>query len=571
RGGDTFKPDILAPGSASSTVPLWGERDHYNGTSMASPAAAGAIARLVDGLVRHEKKYPIDNALVLRAVKNTARPVPGLTLLDQGGGVLDLVAAYEYARFLAESGEAGVLREYRIQNRSPAAGFGALYWRHTPALPRPTDVLECLVSAGFSPKLSAEDKARFYRAFDLRPEVDWISLTKPMIYLKGDQPAPLGIMVDVADKAPGLYTARVGAYRKSDDRLDGAPIHEFDIPVTVLVPHRTTPDNRGRFRAAGEVAPGGFERVLFEVPPGIKAITLGLRMLEGGKASYLAAALYDPDGVGRGAAGPVSELVDRTEASHTLAGPEVVPGTWEVVVLSTLRSRTPASYDLQIQLSGVEFGTPTRFGPAGGPTRGQLLVPIRATQATHFRGTVKARFDRFVHRRVVEMQDTDVFTHTVRLDSATKNARWGVEFDRETWGLFTDCVLQVIDADTGKTLLNMGVSQRADAASVPVTVKDGAAKGFKVVLRPAFTRRADQKHWRFVFTEELAWGAPAAELEVVSPKNGSLHLAPNDWIHVVLRLPAMLPAPPDGYELGGELAAEAPRPEGVRIAVPLRL
>ncbi|MBN2490986.1 MAG: S8 family serine peptidase, partial [Planctomycetes bacterium] len=29
RGGDTFKPDILAPGSASSTVPLWGERDHY--------------------------------------------------------------------------------------------------------------------------------------------------------------------------------------------------------------------------------------------------------------------------------------------------------------------------------------------------------------------------------------------------------------------------------------------------------------------------------------------------------------------------------------------------------------
>ena len=83
------------------------------------------------------------------------------------------------------------------------------------------------------------------------------------------------------------------------------------------------------------------------------------------------------------------------------------------------RSRAPASYDLQIQLSGVEFGTPVRFGPTGGPTRGRLLVPIRATQATHFRGTVKARFDRFVHRRVVEMEDTDVFTHMIRLDSAT--------------------------------------------------------------------------------------------------------------------------------------------------------
>ena len=85
RGGELFKPDIMAPGSASSTVPPWGNRDHFNGTSMASPAAAGAIACLVDGLARHEKKFAIDNALILRAVKNTARRIKTLSVLDQGG------------------------------------------------------------------------------------------------------------------------------------------------------------------------------------------------------------------------------------------------------------------------------------------------------------------------------------------------------------------------------------------------------------------------------------------------------------------------------------------------------
>jgi len=572
RGGELFKPDILAPGSASSTVPPWETRDHYHGTSMASPAAAGTIARLVDGLARHEKKgYRIDNALVFRAVKNTARHVSGMTVLDEGGGVLDLPAAFEYAKFLYQSGEDKRLRGYRIVNRGMAAGVGAYYWRYSPALPRKTDVTEFVVRPVFPAGATAEAKARFYRAFALETDADWISLTKPMIYIKGSASASFGVMVDVTGLKPGLHTGRVRAVRRGDDRVGGRPVHEFDVPVTVIVPHRTTPENRGSFQVSGTVPAGRVDRVFVEVPPGISAIHLSLRMLDGDKASYLSAPLFDPAGVARGNAGVVSELSGRTEASRTIAGPHVVPGTWEVVVSSFRRSQTPARYDLGIRLLGVEFGDPVFFEAPDGPTRDRLLVPLRCTQAGSFNGTVKARLGKFVRREVMDVKDTDTFERTIRLDDATKTLKWTIEFDRETFALFTDCVLQVVDATSGKTLRNTALGYRSESVSVAVSAKGGAVKEFKLVLKPGFSLAKDEKHWHFILTEELNWNAAALELEPVSPARGRLLLHPNDWQDLIFRLPAMLPAPPEGYRIGGELEATPTHPEGVRITVPLRL
>ena len=354
--------------------------------------------------------------------------------------------------FLGETHEARQVREYRIINRGPAQGYSCVYWRYSPALPRPTDVMQFVIGAGFPRGMSPEARARFYRAFDLEPDVDWISLTKPMLYLKGAQPTLLGIMVDMTGKAPGLYTGVVRAYRKSEERIAGQRVHAFDIPVSILVPHRTTPENRGRFQVTGSVDPGDLDRVFVEVPPGTSAISLSLRMLDGGKASYVSAPLFDPDGVSRGDAGQVSEQGDQLEAHSTVSGPAVVPGTWEIVVNSSIRSRTPARYDLNIKLSGVDFGNPTLFAAGPGPLRGKMLVPFWCTQAGSFQGTVKARLDRFVKREVVEMIDTDTFTRTIRVDDATRTVKWSIDFDRDTWALFTDCVLQVVDVESGKTL-----------------------------------------------------------------------------------------------------------------------
>lgn len=569
RGGELFKPDIVAPGSAASTVPLWENRDHFHGTSMASPCACGGIALLVDALARDEKKYPIDNALILRAVKMAARDVPTLGVLDEGGGALDIPAAHAYAKALYDSGEHRILRRYRVINRGPAQGYEAVYWRYTPALPRKTDVMQLVLAPEFVKGVSAEAKARFYRAFDLVPDSDWITLTKPMAYLKGPQPTMLGIMVDVEGKAPGLYCGKVQAFRKNSDAKTRVP--DFVIPVSVLVPHRTNATNRGRFHAAGKVGPGLFERVFFEVPAGVQAVTLKLRMLEGGKASQLSAALFDPDGMARGGVGPVTESGDHTEAARTISGAHVVPGTWEVVVNSSIRSQAVASWDLGIKLSGVTIGEVIPFAAGAATTRPRVVIPVRCTQPGSFRGTLKARLDRFVKEEVVEVEKSDEFSRVVRLDDTTTTARWTITFDRATYALQTDCVLQVIDLKTGKTIRNTALGNRSESVSVTLPKKAKEPVSYKLTLRPAFTVAKDKQRWSFLLTEELMWSAPAAVFEPIAPKGGQVSLMPNSRQNVVFRLPATLPTAPAGYRLGGTVEAASGGEEGVKITRPLKM
>jgi len=554
RGGDTFKPDIMAPGSAASTVPPWGNRDHMNGTSMASPAAAGAIALLVDSLVRHDPPLPVDNALLLRAVKTTGRHLPGLNVLDEGGGALDLPAAHAALHFLVKTGEDKMLREYRITNQGPAAGSGVAYWRRSPALPRPTEPMNFTLAAGFPEKITDEAKARFYRAFDLKPDVDWITLTRPMIYLKGSASARVGVMANMAGKAPGLYSSKIRATRKGEDRVAGAPVHAFDLVVSVLVPHRVTPENRGTIRTTGTVAPGFHDRVYVEVAPGTKAMTVKLRMLDGGHASVLTARVYDPEGVRRTLAGPVIDP-GTLESSRTLTGRHLVPGTWEIVVVSSIRSRASSQYDLSVTFSGVQFGAPAFFRTTKNPLRDRMLVPVRCTQATPFRGTVKGRLDRFVKKQVVEMRNTDTFTRTIRLDNRVRTATWTFDFNRDTYALLTDCVIQVIDVKTGKTLRNSGMGRRSGATTISVPGKQAEAVEYKLVLLPAFSLKKDAKKWHFTLTEELMWSTPPQQMEVVKPEAGRVTLRPGDWVEVELRLPAALPAAPCGYRLGGVLEA----------------
>jgi tripeptidyl-peptidase-2 len=557
RGGDTFKPDIMAPGSASSTVPLWGDNDHMHGTSMASPAAAGTIALLVDGLARHDPPYDVDNALVLRALKNTGRHMVGWTLCDEGGGVLNLPAAYAYAKFLCENGEHELVREYRIKNMGPAAGFGSAYWRMNPALPRATDSMSFNVEAGFADGITQEEKARFYRAFDLTPDVDWLSLTRPMEYLKGGSSFSVGVMADLSGKEPGLYTGKIMATRKSEDRLFDAPINSFVLPITVIVPHRVTPENRGSIQVSGEVAPGYVERVFVEVPPGTTALSLDLRMLEGGQASSVSARVYDPEGVDRGGVGRVTER-GKTENHSSLRG--IVPGTWEVVVNSSIRSRLSAKYDLKVTLSGVDFDEPVPFAGEAGTTRKDLLLPIRCTQARNFSGTVAARIDGFKKREVVEVEDTDRFERLIELDNGTATATWTIEFDRETYALFTDCVLRIEDGETGEALRNTGLGQRSTTVSITVPKGQVEPKAYKLILMPAFTKKEDYKQWRFVLTEKLALSSGPLELDPVAPKNARVQLDPWDWANLHFRLPATLPVVPDGYAMNMVLEASSGSP-----------
>ncbi|MBV9820611.1 MAG: S8 family serine peptidase, partial [Actinobacteria bacterium] len=100
-----FKPEIVAPGSAISTTPMWEASSPvagtYNlpagysmlqGTSMASPQAAGVGALLVSAAKQAGVQSKPDQ--IRQALKSTARYLPRYGAYEQGNGLIDVNAAW---------------------------------------------------------------------------------------------------------------------------------------------------------------------------------------------------------------------------------------------------------------------------------------------------------------------------------------------------------------------------------------------------------------------------------------------------------------------------------------------
>jgi len=99
-----FKPDIVAPGSAVSTIPGWEQNfplvnplpagyDMFNGTSMAAPQAAGGAALLVSAAKQAGAQH--QPAQLRQAIKSSARYLPYYGALEQGNGLFNVGAAWD--------------------------------------------------------------------------------------------------------------------------------------------------------------------------------------------------------------------------------------------------------------------------------------------------------------------------------------------------------------------------------------------------------------------------------------------------------------------------------------------
>ncbi|MFG1605753.1 S8 family serine peptidase [Actinoplanes sp. NPDC049265] len=102
-----FKPNITAPGSAISTINMWLNEpgipeagytlpiglNHQNGTSMASPQAAGAAALLLSAAKQSNKQ--VNPAQLRKAIYSSAQPIKGVSVAAQGDGLLDVNGAWK--------------------------------------------------------------------------------------------------------------------------------------------------------------------------------------------------------------------------------------------------------------------------------------------------------------------------------------------------------------------------------------------------------------------------------------------------------------------------------------------
>ena len=90
---------IMAPGAAIADVPTWclKFKQQMNGTSMASPNAAGVVALILSKLKKDKISYSVPR--IVRSIENTAKDVRGVVKPAQGQGLIQALSAYVFFLF----------------------------------------------------------------------------------------------------------------------------------------------------------------------------------------------------------------------------------------------------------------------------------------------------------------------------------------------------------------------------------------------------------------------------------------------------------------------------------------
>ncbi len=113
-----FKPNIVAPGAAVSSVPAWEGNapvpgtfalppgyDMFNGTSMASPQSAGAAALLISAAKQTGVQWKPDQ--LRQAINSSARYLPDYGAYEQGNGLFQVGSAWDLLKTNIKTVEIG--------------------------------------------------------------------------------------------------------------------------------------------------------------------------------------------------------------------------------------------------------------------------------------------------------------------------------------------------------------------------------------------------------------------------------------------------------------------------------
>ncbi|MCL4177805.1 MAG: S8 family serine peptidase [Verrucomicrobia bacterium] len=269
--GPTFDGDlgvnISAPGGAVSPVPNWTLQRHQlaNGTSMASPNAAGAIALILSGLKAEGLGY--SPSMIRRAVENSARPIPGVEVFAQGRGLIQVDHAFEQCLALGRESAAAPRLEVTLPRQRNARG---VYLREPEETSRPLDVT-VRVSPHFSKSTDNRVKVDYQRRFRLESSAAWIEAPGHLMLAHAGRSFELRI--DPTQLDPGVHYAEVTGFDLGDATAGPA----FRLPVTVIRPVPVSDSNPAIWTETIPLTAAQLERRFLVVPAGATRAELTVR------------------------------------------------------------------------------------------------------------------------------------------------------------------------------------------------------------------------------------------------------------------------------------------------------
>ncbi len=521
RGGELDKPDGLTPGVAWSTVPPYLSRAVKNGTSMAAPQAAGVMALLISGALAEAR--PWTPGLLKRALRESAKPIAGYSRLEQGAGVIDVLAAWQVLtrkRDASALAVAGWKVATSVPGR-PGTTAPVSYWRVGGYV---GEAVSFKVEPRFYGDLGEAEVGRHFETFTLESDVGWLT-TRGTVAMRGNAPVEIPVTVDAPRfERSGHYVGRVRA--KSNG------LTAFELVVVVVVPETF----RGEWTRVfnGKLDAGDVGRVLVEVPPGATAMHAHLTV-EGYGNVWLVP--FTPEGHHVEAFEHRASSEESLVGELALAGAALAPGTWELTLLAPLGNRASSKYALTVAFTAL--AAPSKV-TAETRSDGRFGASLELTNGMHdpFIGRVVAVVDAFERTRTVTGKGERVKSQFALAAEAS-----GVELElavaADVWDRMSDIAVNVVDA-RGNLVAQGAFGQRKTALAF-----DGAPGEYTIEIVGGLVDAKDEREWKIEVVERQRLAAPIA-IDATFP-TGSAALYPGVPTRIGLQADA-LRAPPAGYQ-----------------------
>ncbi|GCB49363.1 S8 family serine peptidase [Streptomyces sp. NL15-2K] len=358
-----FTPTLVAPGAAVNTIQTWlpgapvAEAGYalpagygmLQGTSMASPQAAGASALLLSAA--KAKKIDLAPATLRTALTSTADHIKGVQAYEEGAGLIDIEDAWDSILDDATAHTYAVKApvDTAIDQFLKTPGFGTgLYDREGGLKAGQKKTYEITLT-----RTSGADKAiRHELRFENNAASTFKIVGSDEVKLPLNQ--PVTVKVQAAPKSAGLKSAILEV---DDPKTEGV---DRQVLTTVVV---STPLNYTH-STSSSVQRNSNHSYFVTVPEGAKSLEVAIGGLKGKSQTRFIA--IHPYGVPVDSTATIDCYPNYTNPASTPCRPDVrsyadpVPGVWEVEVES--RRTSPLldnPYKLDVTVLGAAFDPET--------------------------------------------------------------------------------------------------------------------------------------------------------------------------------------------------------------------
>jgi len=473
-----FDPDIVAPGAAISTIPMWQSQGClaqtcpvgyalFNGTSMAAPQAAGAGALLVSAAkAAGAQSQP---AQIRKAFQSTSRFLAGrYQAYEQGMGLIDVGAAWNLLRQTPKT----VDISSSVPVNTVLSGFLA-----TPGQGRGIFDREG-VNVGQSYTRTYTFTRNDGPGGNVTYNLSWVgsSAFSSAASISLPRGSAVSLPVTINPASAGVHSAIL----KLDD--PSSPGVEYQTMNTVVAPYTFASPNYSQ-QVSGSLGPGQFRTYFFRVPANTPAFKVDLAGGGPAGAGAIRFLRWHPYGLGIDANavsncynGAPGTCTTGSPTSRTVTNP--FPGVWEVTVDAR---RNSDAVSAPFTLTGTLLGASVSPNPDVIPSA-TLGVPVsRSYTLTNLFGAFTGRAVGTglgsANRATPSIADLELQTREVIVTAGSSSLRATIG---STSDPAADLDLFVYNCTTGTCVL---AGQNADGDSEEsVTIANPAAGLWKVVV-----------------------------------------------------------------------------------------